>query len=354
MYVIKTVSQRDSGNSYRSIARSLFKDGQPKDRIPDWMDDTDLFVLGVTNTYAVVNEQFLREFLSLEQENDRYLDLENTTFNDVQVSVQKLVDQGVLDYRHHGYWLTDTGQTYVSEFSGWPTASGFLSKHRRPAIVFAIGMIVAWILSLPVSTGVCQQIGFPDAYTCGLSAVILFISSVPILILLGYGRKVAREAVAFINTDVRYPPRINIEEETYKTAMYSRLADAVPTNIIIIAVVFTLFLLIFDLFIVGNKLNNQIYGLAFDGFGGYLLAKSEFLRGNLRLSRGSNMQMERSSNQALDVFDGAFGLSLLILGFSLQFAAIFPALKLSNLIWAVIESIVRLFLNFLPIVKYLG
>ena len=335
----------DPGDIYISKVSTFFEGRsgeQRKDRIPDWMDDTDLFVLGVANTYAAVNDPILKKLLKLYRKKDEYIDLGNITFDDVQDSVQNLVDRSVLEYRHRSYRLTSTGRTSASDVSGWPTASGFLSEYRVPVIVLSIGMIVVWILALPVSTGVCQQVGFPDAYTCGLPAVILPLLAVSGLILLGHGWRVAKEAAAFINAEVRYVSGTNIEESAYKTAVYSRLADAVPAKVIIVAAAFALLLLLFDVFVVSGEMSNQVYRLIFDGFGGYLLAKSEFLRGQLRLPRGSDMQMKSSSDQVQDVFDGAFGFSLLILGFSLQFAAIFPMLRLSNLIWMVADSLIGL------------
>lgn len=341
------MSQRDPGNIYVSKVSRFFEDRsgeQRKDRIPDWMDDVDLFVLGVANTYAAVNEQILRELLILERENGGYINLENKTTDDVQDSVQKLVDRSVLEHRHCGYHLTDLGRTYASDFSGWPTASGFLSKYRIPAIVFVIGIIAAWILLLPVSTGVCQQVGFPDAYTCGLPAVILPLSAVSGLILSGRGWRVAKEAAAFINADIRYGSGSNIEVSAFKTAVYSRLADTIPAPTILMAATSTLLLLLLDVFVVSGEMSNQVYGLVFDGFGGYLLAKSEFLRGELRLSSGNDLQTKSGSDQVQDILDGAFGFSLLILGFSLQLAAVFPMLRFSTLVWMFIDSIIKIVL----------
>lgn len=327
---------RDPSEIHHSIASNMFEGtagSERKETVPDWMTETDVFVLGTVSSYASVTEDIFKVKFEQERDNGRYLDLDNADFDTVRDSIQRLQGRGVIERSHRSYRITELGNRYADNFEGWPTASGFLSKYRLHTVVGLAGLVVLWIIGLPLALDGCRTVGFPGTFTCGLPVIILPLLLISGAILTGHGQRIGQETAAFIDSEIRYVSDHTIEENTFKDAVYSRLAYAVPAESIAAAAVFVLFLMMFDIFVMNGRLNNQIYGLTFDGFGGYLLAKSEFLRGQLRLSRGSDMQMQSGSDQVRNIFDGAFGFSLLILGFSLQFAAIFPVMQLNNLIW---------------------
>jgi 23S rRNA A2030 N6-methylase RlmJ len=113
------MSRLNEETRYRGISRFFYEDGKIKDRIPEWMTDTHLFVLGVLRTYAIGTPSVFEEMLEKEKQYGE-LDLQETDIQTVSSSLDELERRSVVKCEHGGYSLSELGNSYATEYADSP------------------------------------------------------------------------------------------------------------------------------------------------------------------------------------------------------------------------------------------